>query len=621
MRLDLFLPFLRKPKRGAAPPQPGRGTRWARCVLPRSWFANLETGKPGLLRRCLKRLGPTWLSAPARRLVQSVCFGMFLVAFFYVCWPYDARPEASAEGWPAHYARSLAAKEWGEAEAFLAIDPLVPISTAIAARTWVWSLLWSGVMLLVCVVFPRGFCGYICPLGTLIDLFDGTLGRRITRFRIEHDGWWVHLKYYLLLGTLLAAMCGVLLSGIVAAIPLLTRGLLFTLAPLQMGLFKGWHLVPPLNAGHYLSITLFAVVLGLGLFRPRFWCRYVCPSGAVFSVGNLFRASERKVESSCINCNKCIEICPFDAIKADFTTRTADCTLCQTCGGVCPTQAIKFVERWNLVQLKVENDPPTREIPLSRRGWLAASAGGAAAFAGVHHLWGANLDSRPPHELPVRPPGSVPEREFLNLCIRCGECFKACPNNVLQPLGFELGFEGVWTPAVQANWSGCEPSCHNCTQVCPTAAIRPIPLEEKRVARMGLAIVNEETCLPLAGREACQLCVDECTAAGYHAIEFLRVGTAVDAEGVPVEDSGFLAPVVIRDLCVGCGLCQTRCYGINVEQKGLLADTAIRITTENQDRLLQGSYLALRDQERLQREAGNPQKNDDADSYLPDFLQ
>ena len=94
---------------------------------------------------------------------------------------------------------------------------------------------------------------------------------------------------------------------------------------------------------------------------------------------------------------------------------------------------------------------------------------------------------------------------------------------------------------------------------------------------MGLAIVNKQTCLPFAGREACQLCVDECVAAGYHAIEFTTVGTEVDKNGEPIEGSGFLAPVVLADKCVGCGLCQTRCYGINVAEKKLLAASAIII--------------------------------------------
>src|SRR5688572_17303212 len=99
MRLDIFLPFLRKPKKGAAPRPPGLLLRAARRVLPAALFADPLTGKPGLARKWLKRLGPTWLSAPIRRVVQGACFLLFLWLFFYVCWPYSARPAQSYSGW------------------------------------------------------------------------------------------------------------------------------------------------------------------------------------------------------------------------------------------------------------------------------------------------------------------------------------------------------------------------------------------------------------------------------------------------------------------------------------------------------------------------------------------
>jgi polyferredoxin len=165
-----------------------------------------------------------------------------------------------------------------------------------------------------------------------------------------------------------------LISGVFAAIPVITRGLLFTIAPLQNGVANGWHQVPSPHLGHALSLALFAAVLGLGFFKPRFWCKYVCPSGAVFSLGNLFRFSERKVESSCIHCNKCVAICPFDAIKADFTTRVTDCTLCQSCAGVCPTHAIKFVGRFEDERLKPFGDPPTADAASSPLRWGRSAA-------------------------------------------------------------------------------------------------------------------------------------------------------------------------------------------------------------------------------------------------------
>jgi ferredoxin len=718
MRLDLFLPFLRKPKKGSAPPSDGWLIALARRVLPARWLADRATGKPGLLRRALKWIGPTWLSSPVRRAVQVVCLLLFAWLFFYVCWPYSAQPartwgnlkpqgveeggratavpasplvpaprrgatlhlvetgtsagagdyfgpfrlesvapdrlvivparpleadvlaqlsfstgpwslsEAAPGSWPSHYADELASKEWLPAESILIIDPLVPISTAIASRTWVWSLGFAGVILLAGVIVPRGFCGYICPLGTIIDFFDWAIAARVKRFRVADDGWWVHIKYYLLAGTVVAAFFGVLVSGYVAAIPIVTRAMLFLFEPLQTRLAR--EALPPMNAGHFVSIGLFALVLALGFLKPRFWCKYVCPSGATFSLGNLFRVSERKVESSCINCNKCVEICPFDAIKPDFTTRTTDCTLCQTCGGVCPTHAIKFVERWNVVELKVENDPPTNETAIGRRGFLSLAAGTAVALVGgtsmalATRAWGAKLEE-PSAFLPIRPPGSVAEQAFLQMCIRCGECFKACPNNVLQALGFEQGLEGLWTPHVVADWAGCESSCNACGQVCPTGAIRALPLEEKKAARMGLAVVNRQTCLPFAGREDCDWCVQECQSAGYNAIEFIGVGTEVDDMGNPLEGTGFIAPVVLPEKCVGCGLCQMRCYVENVHKRGVLSGSAIVVEAGEgkEDRLHHGSYVALREAEAAQRRAEQERlfQAPEGDGYLPDFLK
>ena len=721
LRLDCFLPFLRKRKKDEFLATPRLLLRIAQGALPRVFFADRVTGRPGLIRRTLKRIGPTMLSSPLRRAIQVCCFALFLWLFFYVCWPYTARPDppprashgwtfvaveqssgelrfagdshpewlvpqrtvhlveqavdsadSSAEHsefvpcqvqrmlnntilvrpvrmvtpeqldqlltsvgpwrfyerppheWPSHYTRDLAQKQIIPAETFLVIDPLVSLSTAIAARSWVWSLMCAAMILLICILIPRGFCGYICPLGTLIDLFDWMIGRRVTRFRVPSEGWWVHIKYYLLLGVLLCSVGGVLVSGYVAAIPIITRGLLFFGEPLQTGLLRGHHLVVPIHSGHVFSLILFAAVLGLGLLQPRFWCKYVCPSGAVFSLGNLLRVTERKVESTCINCNKCVEICPFDAIKPDFNTRVTDCTLCQTCGGVCPTHAIKFVERWNFVELKIAGDPPTGETAIGRRGFLSVAAGTAAALVGTAAVTvGARAfgsDAALKRTPLVRPPGSVPEAAFLDLCIRCGECFKVCPNNVLQAQGLSQGLEGLWAPFVNADWAGCESSCNACGQVCPTGAIRALPLEEKKVARMGLAVVNTQTCLPFAGREACQLCVDECVAAGYHAIEFTQVHTAVDELGQPVAGTGFLAPVVLADKCVGCGLCQTRCYGINVSEKRLLQQSAVIVEAGagKEDRIYTGSYVELRGAEKSHRGKQEYKKppQPTSDSYL-----
>ena len=518
----------------------------------------------------LRKIGPSWRYSPIRRGTQTLCLVLFCYLFFYVAWPYATVFTESV----------LEDKETLPVEVFLWFDPLVGLSTAVGARHWNVALFGVGGILLVCILFPRGFCGYICPLGTLIDGFDWLIGKRITRFRTQHPGTWIHLKYYLLTGVLVSALFGVLLSGYVAAIPILTRALLFTGGRLQLGLVKGWSQVGLAHWSIYLSLALFSVVFLLGLMGKRFWCRCVCPSGAIFSVFNLLRVRERKVEGVCIHCDKCIETCSFDAIKPDYTTRVLDCTFCQTCGGACPAHATKFVTRWNRDSLKAP-DLSVVPRPLSRRGFIASGVTGIGAALGMR---GGLADASRPRTRPLRPPGSVSEPEFLDLCIRCGECFKVCPGPVLHPAGLEAGWEALWTPVVVPSHAGCHQDCNFCSQVCPTHAIRPLSLREKRKTSIGAAVINQETCLSHAGERDCRLCFDECEAAGYHAIQMRKIklelgdvppGVFSEAE---LEAMGSIeAPFVGAEACTGCGLCEYRCHTSYAKQEQTLGESAIRV--------------------------------------------
>ena len=565
---NLFFPFLKKSKR---------------------------TGWRGFAWKWLEKVGPVTRSSPFRRMIQIACLVIFLDAFFRVCWPYAEHFSAA----------TFSEKEYFPAETFLLIDPLVGFSTALAGKFLNWSTLaWMIGILAFCIVIPRAFCGYFCPLGTLIDAFDWLIGRRFKRWHVPDNPvglakprGWEHTKYYLLAAVLISSLCGVLSSGFFSAIPVLTRGLLFTGGRVQLAAIKGSSQLGPVGPMFYVSIALFCGVFLLSLKGRRFWCRYVCPSGALLSVFNFFRVGERKVESTCINCNKCVEACPFDAIHEDFTTRTNDCTYCQSCGGVCPTDAIKFVSRWNFVELKVPDDPPKQERPVSRRGFgMAGILGAAAAVATkVADATGTGQSSS---GKPLRPPGSVPEKEFLDLCIRCGECFKVCPGPVLHPAGLEHGIESLWTPVAHPEHAGCHQECNFCTQVCPTGAIQPLDLAVKKTTHMGLAVVNTNTCLPFRedGREDCNLCFVECEHAGYKAIEMRPIELPVNRMELEMqgfsdfeidEMSTIQAPFVDPDKCVGCGICTFRCHTKFVVQEAKLEAAAIPVVAENEDRFLQ----------------------------------
>src|SRR5574341_1071510 len=134
MNLDIFLPFHRKTKKGEEPRRPGWMLHAARRVFPASFFSDPATGKKGGVRRVLQNIGTTWHYSPWRRVVQAVFFLLFLGFFVYVCWPYGG----------TNYAEHRASKELVDAEAFLILDPLVSLSTAVAAKSWVWSLTAAG---------------------------------------------------------------------------------------------------------------------------------------------------------------------------------------------------------------------------------------------------------------------------------------------------------------------------------------------------------------------------------------------------------------------------------------------------------------------------------------------
>ncbi len=510
--------------------------------------------------RLRRLMGPT----PFRRIVQTLCLVLLGVLLAWV-----ARPVGGPD-----YAQTWTAREFMDAEFFLRLDPLASISAAIAGRAWNPALVWTAGILAICLIFPRGFCGYVCPLGTLNDVFDWLVGRRIKRLHIKRRGWLVNLRYYLLACILASALLGVVTSGFLAAIPLLTRGLVSILAPLQLGLTTGWENVPPISATQIASVALTAAVIALGLLGRRFWCGCLCPTGAIFSLAASLRLTKRTVSDACARCAQCVKACSFGAIKSDFAPDPTTCASCQDCAGACPVETINFVPRW---QKHVSGPADIIEtVSLTRRSMLAGMAGAIAVGAGISKLFAAGRDPAPA-SLPVRPPGSRSEQAFLAACVSCGECIKVCPVGALQPLGLQQGLEGLWTPHIAADWAGCDPNCNICTQVCPTGAIRQLTLPEKHAFHLGLAAVDENTCLPYTGKEQCGKCVPVCQNAGHNALEYMLVGVEVDDEGMPVEDTGYLAPVVLEDKCVGCGLCQATCHSLNVRKQQLLTAAAITI--------------------------------------------
>jgi ferredoxin len=178
---------------------------------------------------------------------------------------------------------------------------------------------------------------------------------------------------------------------------------------------------------------------------------------------------------------------------------------------------------------------------LSRRGVIIGGTGLLlASMWGLGGLAGANNNP-----LLIRPPGALDEERFLTRCIRCGQCMRICPANIIQPSLLESGIQGLWTPAInyRISRSGCLPNCIACGQVCPTAAIRPLSLEEKQglgefagqgPIRMGTAFVDRGRCLPWAMDRPCLVCHELCPVSPKAIFTRTVFETIRDGEGLPV---------------------------------------------------------------------------------------
>jgi MauM/NapG family ferredoxin protein len=453
---------------------------------------------------------------------------------------------------------------------FLDADPLAAITTALATRSFnkMWLL---AILVIVATVFlGRFFCGWLCPLGTLHNLC-GSLVKVRVRKNQEPRGWY-RMKYAILIFLLVSSVFTLQLSGVMDPISLLIRSLALSIYPaisyvitslfdtvykfnipvvtpgseyLYSLIKKGFlPFLQPVFQQAFLIGIIFISLLALNFAERRFWCKYLCPLGALLGLCSRYALLKRDLTEGCVDCGMCSAACQGGALRGNMSRwNKEECFACMDCDDICPQKAIR---------ISVNRSWSAASPNLGRRRLIGAVASGLAAVPLLRITPLSRSGSADPSL--IRPPGALAEKEFLSSCIKCGECMKVCITNGLQPTFLEAGIDGIWTPMLVPRIGYCEYRCTLCGQVCPTGAITKLSLQEKENIKIGLAEIDRNRCLPYAYGRPCIVCEEVCPTP-KKAIWFEKV-TVAGRDGKPLQVK---QPRVDPELCVGCGICEAKC--------------------------------------------------------------
>lgn len=545
-----------------------------------------------------------WRIIAFRRAVQIITFLAFVLLFF---------------GTTQHSVQRASVPR----ELFMSLDFLNTLKNAIGSHHVAVYALGPGLVILVMTLWGgRIFCGWICPLGTAIDISDRLLfrkGRLFYNSKRTETRKYRNWKYVYLLVGLGAIVYGVDVLTFGDPLSLITRtftfcfygpfayawnGLIGIAGHLGMTrmVFRAtgveidsWRMAPMVFFNAWPALVMFIGVIGLSSVQERFWCRNLCPYGGLLAMLSRVSVLRHYVsKEGCIHCKKCEGLSRMGAYenldkraKDPIEHNIGECIQCFRCETICPPDVIQIQSKMPSRSPRAPKPEPQAEINMGRRRVLAA--------IGVGLIWGATARANasnylgkmrrfPKNNRAIRPPGALLETAFLSACTRCAECMKVCPTNGLQPAMLETGPEGFWTPLLVPAIGPCAEKCTACGDVCPTHAIRAFSWQDKRFKlKLGLANVNQSTCIAWNGGRDCVVCAEVCP---YSAVVFkdkMDDGLSRD-ETRPITDPGNKGrmkrvPTVDEKLCTGCGICEYHCP--------VLPEHSIVVYTMQEDREFQ----------------------------------
>lgn len=447
---------------------------------------------------------------------------------------------------------------WPSAHIFK-ISPLLMIIVSISQRMIIPGLVFSCILLALTFIFGRFFCGWVCPLGGIMDI--------VGSFRIKHRKGTpffhkklIFLKFFVLLVILFFSFAGAQIAWVFDPIVIFARFISFNLLPFiflmaqnflvflvritgfyspLLDLYHNFKASVFSGSTYFLSHALsiffvFLLVCLSVLITKRFWCRYLCPLGALFSLVLTMR-QKRDVVRGCQYRDSCANKCRMGTLRCGLGNIDRECILCGDCIYDCLNK--------NIIKKNENLGSKGPSLKISRRNFIFMAFSTISAFRFI-----AAKEANESSNI-IRPPGALREDYFNAQCVRCGNCMKVCVTGGLQPLLFENGVENLWTPRLIPEIGYCEYTCALCGQVCPTGAIKKMKIDEKKKVKIGLAKINQQLCLPYAKNKQCIVCQEHCPVPGK----------AIKLMGKTVYDSGVHKPFVDIDLCIGCGICENKC--------------------------------------------------------------
>ena len=362
--------------------------------------------------------------------------------------------------------------------------------------------------LAIAFFFGRFYCSVICPFGILQDMI-GTLFRRKSG---------ASKNFYYIRYTILALTLVAMIVGITAVLRFLDPYSNFG------NILTGFLNIKTVSVFTFVPLILIAALV---LWKNRIFCTTICPAGTILGLCSKFGYKKMYIsEDICKGCGQCEKECPTGAIVSkEKYLDNERCIRCMRCVAKCPGQGILFGKK----EEKIEFIP-------SRRSFITAGVVLAAA-AGVlskgKEAAGAIIDAF--KKRPICPPGAGSVERFVQKCTNCGLCVEHCKGKVLKKPDFEYE-----TVHVDFGEGKCEFDCKNCSDICPTGAIKKMTLEQKQNCRIGLVKLDYEKCTK------CGLCTHICPKGAFSH----KTGET---------------PKYNPAKCIGCGACQNICPAEAIE--------------------------------------------------------